>query len=47
MVSVAVAGRCDARLRGVREVLVDNFAAHGEVGAAVAVTIGNQPVVDL
>jgi CubicO group peptidase (beta-lactamase class C family) len=46
-VSVAVAGRCDPRLRGVREAFAENFTAHGEVGAAVAVTIDNQPVVDL
>ena len=47
MVSVAVAGRCDPRLRGVREAVADNFAAHGEVGAAVAVTLENRLVVDL
>ena len=47
MVRVAIGGRCDPRLRGVREAFADNFAAHGEVGAAVAVTVDNQPVVDL
>ena len=47
MVSVAVAGRCDPRLRGVREAVAEIFAAHGEVGAAVAVTLENRLVVDL
>ena len=47
MVSVAIAGRCDGRLGPVREAFAENFAAHGEVGAAVAVTLDNQPVVDL
>jgi CubicO group peptidase (beta-lactamase class C family) len=46
-VNAAIAGRCDPRLRGVGEAFADNFAAHGEVGAAVAVTLENRPVVDL
>ena len=45
--SGAIAGRCDAWLRPVREAFADNFTAHGEVGAAVAVTIDGNPVVDL
>jgi CubicO group peptidase (beta-lactamase class C family) len=40
-------GVCDARFRGVREAFAGNFARHGEVGAAVAVTIESKPVVDL
>ena len=47
MVSVAIAGRCDGRLGPVREAFAENFAAHGEVGAAVAVTLDGNPVVDL
>ncbi len=47
MVSVAIAGRCDGRLGPVREAFAENFAAHGEVGAAVAVTLDSNPVVDL
>ncbi len=44
---VAVGGGCDARFRQVREAFADNFARGGEVGAAVAVTVGNELVVDL
>jgi CubicO group peptidase (beta-lactamase class C family) len=44
---LAVDGRCDARFRHVGEALAENFAQHGEVGAAVAVTIDGKPVVDL
>ena len=47
MVSAAIDGICDARLQGVREAFAENFAQHGEVGAAVAVTIDGKPVVDL
>src|SRR5205814_1113044 len=46
-VATAIEGRCDAGLRGVREAFAENFARHGEVGAAVAVTVGGKPVVDL
>jgi CubicO group peptidase (beta-lactamase class C family) len=45
--SAAIEGRCDSGLRGVREAFAENFARYGEVGAAVAVTIGGKPVVDL
>jgi hypothetical protein len=44
---LAVDGRCDARFRHVGEALAENFAQHGEVGVAVAVTIDGKPVVDL
>jgi CubicO group peptidase (beta-lactamase class C family) len=44
---LAVDGRCDARFRHVGEAFAENFAQHGEVGAAVAVTIDGKPVVDL
>jgi CubicO group peptidase (beta-lactamase class C family) len=44
---VAVSGVCDARFRAVRDAFAGNFAHHGEVGAAVAVTVGGKQVVDL
>jgi CubicO group peptidase (beta-lactamase class C family) len=47
VVTVAIGGRCDAHLRGVRDAFADNFTAHGEVGAAVAVTVDGKLVVDL
>jgi CubicO group peptidase (beta-lactamase class C family) len=43
----AIDGRCDARLRRVHDAFAENFARHGEVGAAVAVTVDGKPVVDL
>jgi CubicO group peptidase (beta-lactamase class C family) len=45
--SIAIDGNCDAHLRGVREAFAENFAHHGEVGAAVAVIVAGKPVVDL
>ena len=42
-----IGGWCDARFAGVREALARNFREHAEVGAAVAVTIEGEPVVDL
>jgi CubicO group peptidase (beta-lactamase class C family) len=42
-----VSGRCDARFAPVREAFAANFAARGEVGAAVAVVVGGELVVDL
>ena len=47
MSTLQIDGRCDARLGGVREAFAENLAAHCEVGAAVAVTVDNQLVVDL
>ena len=47
MSTLQIDGRCDARLGGVREAFAENLAEHGEVGAAVAVTVDNQLVVDL
>src|SRR4029453_12268796 len=38
---------CESHLQRVREAFAENFAAHGEVGAAVAVTIDGKLVVDL
>jgi CubicO group peptidase (beta-lactamase class C family) len=40
-------GRCDERFVAVREAFEDNFRERGELGAAVAVTIDGEPVVDL
>ncbi len=42
-----IAGSCDPRLAGVRDALATNFREHGEVGAAVVITIDGRPVVDL
>ncbi len=44
---VAISGRCDRRFAGLRSALARNFAEHGELGAAVAVTLEGRPVVDL
>src|SRR6266699_310130 len=40
-------GSCDARFEPVRRAFIGNFEELGEVGAAVAVHIDGQPVVDL
>jgi CubicO group peptidase (beta-lactamase class C family) len=42
-----VYGFCDARFSGVRTALEKNFYEHGELGAAVAVTLEGVPVVDI
>ena len=42
-----VQGRCDARFERVRDVFAKSFATRGEVGAAVAITLDGEPVVDL
>jgi CubicO group peptidase (beta-lactamase class C family) len=47
MDAVAVGGVCDARFQSVREAFAENFARRGEVGAAVAVTVGGKLVADL
>jgi len=47
VVTAAIDGMCDPRLRGVGDAFAENFARHGEVGAAVAVTVDGKPVVDL
>jgi CubicO group peptidase (beta-lactamase class C family) len=44
---MTVAGTCAPRFRAVREELERNFAARGEVGASVCVTVGGEAVVDL
>lgn len=40
-------GHCDSRFAAVREAMQANFADHGEVGAAVALTLEGSTVVDL
>src|SRR5438093_1967009 len=42
-----IRGSCDERFAGVRSALARNFCDHGEVGAAVAITIEGRLVVDL
>ncbi|GAA4309988.1 serine hydrolase domain-containing protein [Streptomyces venetus] len=42
-----VRGHCDARFTAVREAFEENFRERGELGAAVAVTVGGRTVVDL
>ena len=44
---IEIRGECDTRFGAVREAFAENFARHGEVGAAVAVTVDGRPVVDL
>ena len=43
----SIEGFCDERFAGVRDALIENFRAHGELGAAVAVTVEGRPVVDV
>jgi CubicO group peptidase (beta-lactamase class C family) len=40
-------GHCDPRFRPLRDQLRVNFERHGEIGAAVAVTVDGEPVVDI
>ncbi len=44
---IDIHGECDPRFAAVRAAFAENFAARGEVGAAVAVTLDGRPVVDL
>ncbi|MBI4566806.1 MAG: beta-lactamase family protein [Planctomycetes bacterium] len=43
----AMEGACDPRFEAVREAFAHNFAARGDVGAAVCVYVAGKPVVDL
>ena len=45
--TLAIQGVCDPRFETVKEAFAQNFADYGEVGAAVAVTVGGRLVVDL
>ena len=40
-------GACDERFAPVSHALADNFRDHGELGAAVAIAVDGQPVVDI
>jgi len=40
-------GACDSRFNAVKDAFAENFPAHGEVGAAVAVMVDGEIVVDL
>ena len=44
---IPIHGECDPRFAKVREIFSQEFAAEQELGAALAVTLGGQPVVDL
>lgn len=43
----AVDGHCDPRFTAVRTAFEENFRDHGELGAAVTVTVGGETLVDL
>lgn len=45
--AIAIEGYCDRRFGAVKEAFAANFEAHGEVGAAVAVMVDGETVVDL
>ena len=47
MSEVEVHGECAPQFAGVREAFEENFTERGDIGAAVAVTIDGEPVVDL
>ncbi|MER7875411.1 serine hydrolase domain-containing protein [Streptomyces solisilvae] len=47
MTESAIQGHCDSRFAGVRAAFEANFRDHDELGAAVAVRIGGETVVDL
>lgn len=44
---VPIEGFCDARFEAVREAFAANFRERGEVGAAVTIMFGGEPVVEL
>jgi CubicO group peptidase (beta-lactamase class C family) len=43
----SIDGTCDLRFEAVREAFAENFERHGDIGAAVAVTVDGNPIVDL
>ncbi len=45
--SPSIEGICDPRFEAVRDAFAENFVRHGEVGAAVALSIDGRVVVDL
>ncbi len=44
---VEIQGQADPRFARIKDVFAENFAAKGEVGAAVAITLDNRPMVDI
>jgi CubicO group peptidase (beta-lactamase class C family) len=44
---ISINGTCDARFEPVRQAFAENFEKRGDIGAAVAVTIDGNPVIDL
>jgi CubicO group peptidase (beta-lactamase class C family) len=46
-VAPTIEGECESRFNRVQQAFVENFERRAEIGAAVAVTIGGRPVVDL
>jgi CubicO group peptidase (beta-lactamase class C family) len=46
-VAPTIEGECQSRFERVRQAFIENFERRNEVGAAVAVTVGGRPVVDL
>lgn len=47
MPDLNIEGTCDERFARVKEAFAENFATRNEYGAAVAVTIGGRPIIDL
>ena len=45
--SAPLDGHCDRRFAGIADAFAENFRTRGEAGAAVAVTLNGEPVVDL
>ena len=44
---IEIAGHCDPKFHAVRDIFAENFAEHGEVGAAACLNIAGQNVVDI
>ena len=47
MADAPIDGFCDPRFSGAREAFAENFRRYGEVGAVLAVAVGDETVVDL
>jgi CubicO group peptidase (beta-lactamase class C family) len=47
MAEIEIHGRCDARFARVREAFAESFRTRDEIGAAVAIAVEGEPVVDL
>ena len=45
--TLPIHGVCDPRFTSVRDAFADNFAQHGDFGAAVCVYLEGKPVLDL